>query len=166
MSLVILTGASGAGKTSIAKEIEKDSRVLCLFFDSIGVPAIEEMIAKHGSPENWQRWATIEWMRQIQSYESSKPILFEGQARIAFLTEALSLHPVENSSVVLVDCDDLTRTKRLSRDRKQPELATEQMMNWAAFLRREAQAAKITIVDTSTQSLGESVDQIKELLGI
>jgi ABC-type multidrug transport system ATPase subunit len=44
-SLVVLTGASGAGKTTLARAIKERYPDECdvLFFDSVGVPSPEEM---------------------------------------------------------------------------------------------------------------------------
>lgn len=163
MALVILTGASGAGKTTIAHEIKRTLEgTQCLFFDSIGVPSFEEMVAKHGSREGWQRATTFAWLRKISAEcDLSRPILFEGQARISFIREALEAYPVADASVILIDCSDEVRTSRLRHDRNQAELANEQMMDWAAYLRAEANNAGVSILDTSKQCLAESVEHVR-----
>jgi shikimate kinase len=53
MPLVILIGASGSGKTTIARAIQERyaESVDVFFFDRIGVPSIEQMIARYGSGE-------------------------------------------------------------------------------------------------------------------
>jgi len=53
MRLVILTGASGSGKTSIADAIkaERPELVEVEHFDSIGVPSSETMVAAWGPGE-------------------------------------------------------------------------------------------------------------------
>jgi predicted ATPase len=58
--LVILTGASGAGKTTIANAIEgrRPKMADVNYFDRIGVPTPEAMIAGWGSGEAWQRAAS------------------------------------------------------------------------------------------------------------
>ncbi|GAJ97010.1 hypothetical protein RRH01S_29_00370 [Rhizobium rhizogenes NBRC 13257] len=61
---------------------------------------------------------------------------------------------------ILIDCDDETRTKRLSIDRGQPELASADMMNWASFLRNEASAYGYEILDTSNLTLEQGVERI------
>jgi adenylate kinase family enzyme len=50
MRLVILTGASGSGKTTIAERIEQQDagRTRVFRFDSIGVPSPEERLARWG----------------------------------------------------------------------------------------------------------------------
>jgi dephospho-CoA kinase len=60
MPLVILIGASAAGKTTIAKAIEArhGDEADVHYFDRIGVPSVEEMIAEYGSGEAWQRVKT------------------------------------------------------------------------------------------------------------
>jgi hypothetical protein len=54
-------------------------------------------------------------------------------------------------TLILIDSDDRTRARRLSHDRQQPELVTDDMMNWARYLRREAQAHGDEILDTSAR---------------
>ena len=100
----------------------------------------------------------IDWVGKIQKIQP--PVLFEGQARIAFITEALRLAPVPDAKIILVDCDDKTRTDRLCNLRKQPELANQQMMDWAESLRQEALQAGVQILDTSKQSVEQCVDVI------
>jgi hypothetical protein len=63
-----------------------------------------------------------------------------------------------------VDCDDETRSKRLAIDRKQPELADENMMNWARYLRGEAKDRGCEIMNTSLLSLDEGVSYVMALL--
>jgi hypothetical protein len=50
MGIIILTGASGSGKTTIAEKIAEQCPEACVFrFDSIGVPSPEKRIAGWGS---------------------------------------------------------------------------------------------------------------------
>ena len=53
--LLVLVGASGAGKTTIAKAVESQRPKLAdvFFFDRVGVPTPEAMIAGWGSGEAW-----------------------------------------------------------------------------------------------------------------
>jgi hypothetical protein len=73
------------------------------------------MIDGWGSPEAWQRAMTLEWMTRIAAVTQRKrPLLFEGQMRLAFLREGLAAAGVANFHVVLVDCDDATPARRLT----------------------------------------------------
>lgn len=165
--LIILTGASGAGKTTLARHLTEVSSdpVRVLFFDSIGVPSLKDMIADFGSGEAWQRIHTLHWMARIRTLLSGQiPVLFEGQMRIQFIEEALAAQHIESARIVLVDCDDATRRTRLHRDRGQPHLANAEMMNWARYLRAEAMARHLEILDTGQQSVEECLSRIRTLL--
>ena len=168
MKILILTGASGAGKTTIAKEFAlRFPRTLCFYFDSIGVPPETEMIAKYGSGQNWQKQMTVEWLKRLKvEAEKGFDILFEGQSRIEFILDAIQLTEVKNVSVVLVDCNDNERRARLVGARNQPELATDNMMNWAAYLRSEANQSNIQILDTSNQKLSASIATVEQLFAM
>jgi len=120
-SLVVLTGASGGGKTSIARAVDKLGLPNCEVhsFDSIGVPSVEQMHKECGPGHEpggaWQRAMTFQWIRQIGAIlDRRTSVLFEGQIRIAFIKEALVASQIRSARVVLVDCDDITRSERLN----------------------------------------------------
>ena len=161
--LIILTGASGAGKTAIAKAIDDRRPKVAdvVHFDHVGVPTPEVMIAGWGSGDAWQRASTLQWMERLaRRPDQLTPLLFEGQMRFAFVEEGLRLAKIGNARVVLVDCDDSTRSNRLHRERGQPDLANPTMMSWAEYLRREAQAGGYDILDTSALNLDQGVDRV------
>ncbi|NTG20680.1 AAA family ATPase [Agrobacterium rhizogenes] len=163
MPLVILTGASGAGKTTIAEAIDRghSPEIDVYYKDRIGVPSVQGMVDKFGSVEGWQRAATFEWMARLSPLlAQGRSVLFEGQSRFSFLAEATERAGIESHSCILIDCDDETRTKRLSIDRGQPELASADMMNWASFLRNEASAYGYEILDTSILTLEQGVERV------
>ncbi|MBY5572246.1 AAA family ATPase [Rhizobium leguminosarum] len=156
MPLVILTGASGAGKTTIAEAIQRlhGQEIDVFYKDRIGVPPVEEMIKQFGSVEGWQRAATFEWMARLSPLVAQgRSVLFEGQSRFAFLVEAAERAGIMPYACILIYCDDETRTRRLSIDRGQPDLASADMMNWASFLRNEASAYGCEILDTSNLTM-------------
>jgi dephospho-CoA kinase len=162
MPLIVLTGASGSGKTAIAEAIEtgRPGLVDVFRFDGIGVPSLEAMVG-----EAWQRATTLDWLARIAALHAlDRPVLFEGQMRLAFVREGLLSAGIAGARVVLVDCDDETRTHRLLTHRNQPDLANPNMMNWAAFLRREAQADGYEVLDTSKISLEAGVEHVCRLL--
>jgi hypothetical protein len=160
MQFVILTGASGSGKTTIARAIGRRyaGDVEVFHFDGIGVPPVEQMIAEYGSGEGWQRAKTIEWMAKLAPLSKSGcGLLFEGQTRLSFLADGAEAAGGPAYLPILVDCDDETRSKRLSLEREQPELANENMMDWAGYLRREAKGSGCEILDTSALSLDQCI---------
>ena len=164
MRLVVLTGASGSGKTAIANAIRArySARAEVFHFDS---PPTDRMIAECGSIEEWQRVKTIEWIAKIAGMSASdRSILFEGQVRLSFLTEAISTAGLENHRIILIDCDDATRARRLVGDRAQPHLANPTMLNWAKFLRDEAKRDGCEILDTSTATIDACVERVAKHL--
>ena len=166
MRLVILTGASGSGKTAIAEAIgaTRSSLVHVLHFDSIGVPSAE--VRRAWDPVGgWQRAMTLDWMRRIAAVrDPDRPVLFEGQMRLSFIAEGLLAAGIADARPILVDCDDATRTRRLVTNRGQPELANPDMMNWAAYLRREAKEGGHDVLDTTHLSLEKCVERICTVL--
>ena len=92
------------------------------------------MLAGWGSLEAWQQAMTLEWMVRIAAKKDlRRPVLFEGQMRLAFVQEGLSSAGLTGARIILVDCDDTTRALRLITARRQPELASPTMCHTAAF---------------------------------
>jgi hypothetical protein len=167
MAFVILTGASGSGKTAIAEAVaaRHGEQVDVHHFDSIGVPSPERMIADWGSGEAWQRAMTHEWMARIGTAPRiGRRVLLEGQMRLSFVVEATTAAGITDYILILVDCDDATRTNRLLSDRRQENLATPAMMNWAQYLRDEATQLRCIILDTLHLSLDDCVQRAWTLL--
>jgi hypothetical protein len=158
MPLVVLTGASGSGKTAIAKAVASlcDGPIAVEFFDSIGVPPVAEMVAAYGSPERWQYAKTVEWMARLAvTRRSGRDLLFEGQTRLAFLADAAKRAGDLVYVPILLDCDDATRMHRLTVDRGDPTLADINIMKWASFMRQEARNCGCQILDTGARSLND-----------
>jgi hypothetical protein len=103
----------------------------------------------------------MEWMQRIVPLmNSGKMVLFEGQMRIAFIEEAIAAAGITNARIVLIDCSDSVRATRLTRDRRQPDLANENMMSWGRFLREEAKRGGYEILDTGSMPFSSSVDRL------
>lgn len=169
MALVIMTGASGSGKTAIAKTIaESHPSITVLHFDTIGVPSAEVMATfgnGHQPGGAWQRAMTFKWLEKIAPMlTGGERLLFEGQMRIAFIREALAASKIGSARVLCVECDDSTRIRRLTHDRLQPELADGTMMRWSRYLHQEAIEAGCEILDTTNLSLSDSVKYVLSIL--
>jgi hypothetical protein len=166
---VVLTGASGSGKTMIAHCVQPHHSAThdVVFFDSAGVPPTDQMVSEYGSIEAWQLATTMAWMVKIRGLlVAGRPVLFEGQVRIAFILDALAEAGITGARVILADCSDNVRHARLRTDRNQAELANPLMMSWAKYLRDEARNAGFEILDTGRFPLAECVDYIRQRLGI
>lgn len=148
--IYFIIGASGSGKTTTLKRFEKKlpDHCLLLHFDSIGVPYFKEMEKEYGSIEEWQRIQTIAWVKKLSENNLTfSNVIFDAQIRPSFIQEACALYEVKYK-VILFDCADATRKQRLI-SRGHPELADENMMNWAAFLRKECQKHHHHILDNT-----------------
>ncbi len=163
---IFITGASGSGKTTLLNEIEK-SNLLDLeffYFDRLGIPTKEEMEKQYDSQENWQRETTISWIKDIkEKHLQNKSIVLDRQARLSFIIEAFKKNDISNFEIVLLDCSDEEREKRLI-ERGHPELANFDMMNWAKYLRNEALENNVTIIDTTNLSIEEAQEKLIGLL--
>ncbi|HEV8053186.1 MAG TPA: AAA family ATPase [Parachlamydiaceae bacterium] len=166
--IFFVIGASGSGKTTVIKALDK----ACLpdfktvYFDSIGVPTLEEMNAKYNGPEEWQRIVTAEWVKTIkETLISDTHVILDGQTRPIFIEAACFQNEIKTFEVILFDCSDEERGKRLVA-RGHPELANEEMMNWAKYLRSESQKLNYQIIDntelTCEETLNQFLDWLKE----
>ena len=90
MALVIMTGASGSGKTAIAEAVEMCKPSITVFrFDSVGIPSAEVMATfgeGHQPGGAWQRAMTSRWIERIApcSPEASKFCLRDRCGSLSF----------------------------------------------------------------------------------
>ena len=153
-ALLFVTGASGAGKTTAVRALEarRLDGVRCFYFDSIGVPSPDEMIRDYGSGEAWQAAATVAWIARL-AVEPAEVAVLDGQARPSIIRTALRSVATLPAQIVLLDCSAEERARRLAGPRGQPELASPQMDAWAAYLRGQADALDLPVVDTTGRSI-------------
>lgn len=166
-TVVFLTGASGAGKTTVLNAFKKDlsSSIECLHFDNIGVPSEADMIKEYGSGSEWQKAMTYHWVKKIMTaYKNKELVILEGQVNLDFITDAFAGFNFNKFKIILVHCDHKTRHQRLHQDRNQPELVNDQMDNWAEFLKKQAINKNAIILDTSLMNTEEMVSQFKAYL--
>lgn len=158
-ALLVVTGASGAGKTTLVRALEARRRadVGCYYFDDIGVPSPQEMERVHGGGAQWQAAATEAWIRRLARNDDGVAVaVLDAQVRPSLVLEALRRHPVARARIVLVDCGYGERHARLRGPRGQPELATAEMDRWAAYLRGQADALSLPVIDTTHLGIEEA----------
>lgn len=157
-ALLFVIGASGAGKTAAVHALAAHGLpgVRCYHFDTIGVPAPEVMERDWGGGERWQEDATRRWIeRLVANEDGARRAVLEGQTRPSFIQRWIAGAGVGHVRIVLLDCTPAARAARLAGPRGQPELATQQMDTWAVYLRGQADALRLPVVDTSRMAVAE-----------
>lgn len=160
-AIIVVTGASGSGKTAAVRALETRALrgVRCYYFDSIGVPSPEEMKRDYGNGENWQALKTEQWLNFLATDpDSAEVYVLDGQTRPSFVNAAAERTRIDVLRVVLLDCAPPVRNRRLIELRGQAELANSQMDCWAAYLRGQADALDLPVIDTTTLTLEAVVD--------
>lgn len=161
--ILVVTGVSGVGKTAAVEALERraNPRVRCFYFDRIGVPALDVMTRDYGGPEGWQADATRRWIERLARERTADAVLvLDGQTRPTFVRAALVGHENVRARIVLVECDRDVRAARLAT-RGHPELATPTMDNWAAYLRGQADALQLAVIDTTQLTIEAAADAIE-----
>ena len=163
-----VTGASGVGKSTLAVHLKSKygdrKDIAILGFDTIGVPSNEEMIEAYGSPSEWQRAATKQWVAKIINEVEEPIVILEGQVNFDFIYEAFDHHKFKNFKAILIDCDEGEMVRRLEQDRDQPELANEDMKNWRVHLRKQAEERHAPVINTAGLSGEEVLQKLEEVL--
>ncbi|MEO8295607.1 MAG: AAA family ATPase [Gemmatimonadota bacterium] len=164
--IVVVTGASGAGKTTLVRALEAKGipGIRCYYFDDIGVPAPAQMVADYGSGEAWQRAMTRQWVSRLRvKADNVGIVVLDGQVRPSFVEEAFQSEGITRGMIVLVECGQEIRNRRLA-ERGQPELATERMEHWAAYLKGQSEMKGIQAIDTTASIPAESAEILLEFL--
>ncbi len=117
-----------------------------------------------GGGERWQADATSRWMKRLAAEGRPSTVnVLDAQTRPSFVRAALGGVPHSRSQIVLLDCDPEIRRSRLI-SRGQGDLATAQMDSWAAYLRREADALGLPVIETSRLAVEQVVDALVDLI--
>ena len=163
LGILVVTGASGVGKTAAVQCLETRQRadIHCFYFDRIGVPSTEIMQIEFSGGEGWQAYATRQWISRLavddlRGYLS----VLDGQTRPSFVRSAVAHVGALHSRIVLLECSHAVRRLRLG-ERGQPELATPQMDAWSVYLRGQADALELPVIDTSVLTIQEVADALE-----
>jgi hypothetical protein len=163
-ALIVVTGASGTGKTTLVRALERANLtgVACYYFDTIGVPSPEEMEARFGGGASWQLWALDQWIARIAGNTDGVAVaVLDARVAPKAVLDAARRHGLPNANVLLIDCDYDERNARLRGPRGQPELANARMDTWAAYLRGQIDALELPRLDTTGATLDDSVGALR-----
>ncbi len=137
------------------------SGIRCYYFDAIGVPSIEEMRRDFGDPEQWQALTTQRWLDQLATTaDGTEVCVLDGQTRPSFVRSAAERAGIAVARVVLLDATPSVRHARLAGCRGQPGLCNSQMDCWAAYLRGQADALNLPVIDTTGLGIASAADAL------
>jgi len=162
-AILVVTGASGSGKTAAVSVLAARALpgVRCYHFDAIGVPSPEEMRRDFGSGEQWQALKTQQWLDLFATDpDGAEVYVLDGQTRPTFILRAAERAGLEGMRIVLLDCEHSVRHTRLTELRGQSELVNSQMDCWAAYLRGQADALDLPVIDTTGQDIEAVADTL------
>jgi GTPase SAR1 family protein len=161
-AILVLTGASGVGKTTLILEL---SQLAIPGVQGINCDRVEIERDETAASSDPQSDILRYWIRHLTEPETGIELaVLDTQIRPHRALEVLSEAAIEYAQVVLVDCDPVKRNERLHLDRRQPELANPRMDCWAAYLRGQADALNLPIIDTSNDSVERSLVQLELLV--
>ena len=152
-AVVVVTGASGSGKTAAVRALDARGLldVRCYYFDAVGVPSREEMDRDFGGGEQWQALTTQRWLDQFASDpDGAEVYVLDGQTRPSFVRRAAERAGISVARVVILDCAPPVRHTRLTELRGQAELSNSRMDCWAVYLRGQADALDLPVIDTTS----------------
>jgi RNase adaptor protein for sRNA GlmZ degradation len=161
--ILVVTGASGSGKTAIVRALEARALpgVRCFCFDTVGVPSMEEMCRDFGGPEQWQAVTTQRWLDQLATTaDGTEVCVLDGQTRPSFVRSAAERAGIAVARVVLLDATPAVRHARLAGPRGQPDLVNSQMDCWAVYLRGQADALGVPVIDTTSLGIASAADAV------
>ena len=162
LAILVLTGASGAGKTT-----------LTLKLNELAIPGVKGFNCDRVKIESDEMAGSTDrqvdilryWISHLSQAETGIELaVLDTQIRPHRALEVLSHAAINNAQIVLVDCDPVKRNERLHMDRGQPELANPRMDCWAAYLRGQADALKLSIIDTSNDPIDKSLVELELLV--
>ena len=162
-AILVLTGASGAGKTTLINGLASAqlAGVACFNCDVI-YRNLPEEVRKDGILA--QDAILLHWVTQVLREDGIDVAVMDTQIRPHRAQALLTRLGVTTSQIVLVECEQAERNERLRGPRAQAELANSQMEHWAAYLRGQADALGLERIDTSGTAAGDSVAQLRELV--
>jgi energy-coupling factor transporter ATP-binding protein EcfA2 len=161
-AILVLTGASGAGKTT-----------LTLKLNELAIPGVEGINCDRVKIEAHETAGSTDpqvdilryWISQLSQQEPRIELaVLDTQIRPHRALQVLNQAAIVYAQIVLVDCDPIKRNERLHMDRSQPELANPQMDCWAAYLRGQADALNLSIIDTSNDPIDKSLIELELLV--
>ncbi len=159
-ALYFLTGSLASGKTTLLKGVVADH------FPQLWTGYVDAA----RSPGRGVEWVAL----AASPPPGSAPLLVvDGQERPHVLLEAARDAGLEHFHITLIDCGHDERRRRLLEDRRQAEWDTRDTYAWAAYLRGQADALRLEVLDTTslsvadaTHALASSIERFSRSVGL
>lgn len=142
-ALYFLTGSPGAGKTTLLKRVVQD------YYHSLWTGHVDAA----GAPGPGVEWVALAAQPPAGA---ARLLVVDGQERPHVMLAAALDADLAAFHIVLIDCDHDERRRRLLEERRQPELDKRDVYCWAAYLKGQADALGLEVLDTTTQDLATS----------
>lgn len=184
--LLSVTGASGTGKSTaldVLREVDFGSPVLCVEFDSIGVPAGADTVWRHCATERWTRFA-------VNAQSRGQHVLLFGQVPPGELLAVPSAEQLDGIAICALTASRRVQEQRLigrgepadslgnhlrfgqwfRRHSEDPQYSPEVIrvdspvaMEWSRWetLSGDDPRWPVTVLDTDALSAGEVVERIE-----
>ena len=148
-ALYFITGSSGSGKTTLLRAVARivHPTITARHIDDFGVPSQAEL-QRAGGGWAWQAGAVRAWA--VRARRERAFFVVEGQARPSDVLDAAKAAGLASVHVTLVDCEESERRRRLLTLRDQADLDTLDTYAWAAYLRGQADALSLEVIDTTS----------------
>ena len=161
-AILVLTGASGAGKSTL---IDKLNELAIPGVKGINCDRVKLEVDEAASGADRQVNVLRYWISQVSQTETGIELaVLDTQIRPHLALEVLRQAAIDYAQVVLINCDQVKRNERLHVERRQPELANPQMDCWAAYLRGQADALQLSIIDTTDDPIDKSLAELESLV--
>lgn len=161
--IIIISGASGSGKTTILKAIElklPKNNISINYFDDIGIPSHETMLKEYGSGGKWQKAMLGKWFEKLSKIEDKQYIFLEG----SFYPEYALPFIKDKYILICIHAEREKREKRLISERKQPELANQDMENYAQVLKNRTLELGGMVIDSTNKDANYVADEIINII--
>jgi hypothetical protein len=127
--LMLLTGSSAAGKTTLVRSLPQIEGLVVHDFDEIGVPADADKVWRHRAMESW-------FQRALEFEEQGQDLLLACQSPLGEALATPSADLLSGLAVCLIDCSDDDRLTRLGqRDDVHSEELLDAFIGWAEYMR-------------------------------
>jgi hypothetical protein len=100
------------------------------------------------------------WLGNIKISDAGSLVVLDGQARPKVIQDAAKEMGISAFHVPLMECAHEERRKRLLENLSQPDEDNLDITAWAAYLRGQADALNLEIIDTTGKSVEDSIREL------